>query len=189
MRAAVPCLLFVVACYQPRYEDAEPGNDTDSIRSFFVDASQFPPCQPGEPLAVEEVHWRITTVSAGGRFAPRNVGAFWIESTDGAYVDTLEQWGTTRKKWLSAYNEATDGEYSDAVSGATRIRHEEHEGTWDLHDRFGCPVPPGAFVLRMELTDRSGVGPEESAEFKVGPAGSWEPPDFLNFTGISLRFE
>lgn len=34
----------------------------------------------------------LTTVTQGGKYAPLNVGAIWIETTSGQWIDTLEYW-------------------------------------------------------------------------------------------------
>lgn len=181
--------LVVGSCYSPQFDDREPGNASGSAASFAVDASQFPPCQDTPPLAATSLRWSITTHAFGGRFAPRNVGAFWIEDSSGAYLDTLEQWGTTRKKWLKGYLEATAEVYVDATSGATLVRHGAHEGDWDLKTSTGCDVGPGDYQLVMELTDRSGTGVVERIAFEVGAAVSLKSTNLPQFSSIVLQVE
>ncbi len=177
------------ACFTPEYVDQEPGNASGSTLSFAVDASQFPPCQDVTPVPASSVAWTVTTHAFGGRFAPRNVGAIWIEDETGVYVDTLEQWGTTRKKWLKGYLAATEEQYVDAQSGATLLRHETHAGTWDLRSSTGCELAAGAYVLALELTDRSGTGALERLPIELTAAGTLELTNLPQFSSIVLQVE
>ncbi|MES1171600.1 MAG: DUF2271 domain-containing protein, partial [Bacteroidota bacterium] len=126
----------------------------------------------------------------GGRFAPRNVGAVWIERASGEFVRTLEEWGGMRAKWLTNWQSASSGNTVDAVTGATLDRHVTHAARWDLKDAHGCDVPDGPHVLRVELTDRSGTGAVESVAFDKSDAPvSLAPADSGPFTEMQLILE
>lgn len=141
------------------------------------------------PVTDRALHFRVRTSSVGGKFAPRNVGAIWIEDGAGAFVKTLERWGITRAKWLLTFEEASAGNVVDAITSATKIAHETHEVTWDTNDVAGCPAPEGPHVVRLELTDRSGPGVTHAIPFElVGSPADLFPEETANFHDMALEW-
>ena len=125
----------------------------------YGDAAVAPTCDPQNPSPLSVLTSGVRPPDAGGRSAPKNVGAIWIERADGTFVRTLELWATTRRKWLLGFLESTGGNTVDAVTGATLKVHTTHEVEWDLRDSFGCPVEQGAYVVVVGKTDREGAPP------------------------------
>jgi hypothetical protein len=144
-----------------------------------------PTCEDVSDLSSLDVI--VRTSSAGGRYAPRNVGAIWIEDADGAFVKTLARWGSLRAKWLQRWSESATGDLTDAVTSATLARHQTHEVSWDLTDLSGCEVAHGDYALLLELADRSGTGQTESMAFTKQDGGTTvTPEDTKSFHDMSL---
>jgi hypothetical protein len=135
----------------------------DAAGLIVRDAATCPP-----PSGLSWLTFHVSTSPAGGRFAPKNVGAIWVTTEGGAFVRTLAAWGTTRLKWLSTWLASSGGDTVDAVTGATLVEHRVHEVVWDLKDQSGCEVPAGAYVVRVELTDRDGLGEAAAVPFMKG---------------------
>jgi hypothetical protein len=142
------------------------------------------------PSALRALKFIVSTSPVGGRFAPRNVGAIWIETGAGTFVRTLEVWGNMRAKWLSAWLASGAGDTVDAVTGATLAEHLTHTVTWNLRDAHGCEAPAGQYALRIELTDRSGAGATLAIPFAKEFVGFvLMPPDTATFQGMRVTLE
>jgi len=137
------------------------------VELFRRDAPLPLVCDDVTPPEATEVTVSVRTSPAGGRFAPRNVGAIWIERPGGVFVRTLAQWGQVRRRYLTAFLAASRGDVVDAVTGATLRSHQVHEVRWDLRDARRCAVGAGSFVLALELTDRNGAGPVLRVPFEL----------------------
>jgi hypothetical protein len=184
-------------CYQPR-ESGEASEKRDAaipyVDEFAELLGETPAGDSNEDRdcatasSAQRLILSVRTVSANGRYRPRNVGAIWIEDASGSWVKTLERWGERRAKWLSAFNEASGGDVTDAVTGATLATHKVHEVEWNFTDRAGCEVPDGDYQLRMELTDWSGKGPTVSVAFaKDGRSIDLTAADAQSFRQLQLR--
>lgn len=157
------------ACFAPgvpadRIEDGV----QPPIEPFLPDASTEPTCALPDPSPLSTLEVTVRTTPAGGRFAPRNVGAIWIEQADGTFVRTLERWGQTRVRWLKRFLAATNNNVVDAVTGATRTSHTTHALTWDLVGLELCEIPNGDYRVVMELTDGNMTGPSLEIPFTKG---------------------
>ncbi|HTU62324.1 MAG TPA: hypothetical protein VMF89_27885, partial [Polyangiales bacterium] len=87
--------------------------------------------------------FRLTTRAQGGRYAPKNVGAIWIEREDGTWVKTLKVWAGVRLRYLTTYLEAnTTRDTTDALTSATLRQHTTHEVKWSPDD-----VPDGDYRM------------------------------------------
>lgn len=172
---------LVVGCYQPEVPADRLSADADGPPSsdFVAGAGgmEVPTCPDRAPSTLSELAVSVRTSPVGGQFAPRNVGAIWVEDAGGTFVKTLERWGTTRAKWLVTFNEASGGDVVDAITGATKKVHDTHEVRWDLADVEGCEVPAGDYHLWLELTDRSGEGAHHDVPFAKGNGGFVLMPD------------
>lgn len=104
----------------------------------------------------------VTTVNQRGRYAPRNVGAIWIETQSNAFVKTLQVWARTRGRYLTRFNSEAGGSRVDAVTSATLGQYGAHHVTWDFTDANGAVVPADDYKLLIEVTDHDGMG--QSAE-------------------------
>jgi hypothetical protein len=104
------------------------------------------------------------TVNQGGTYAPRNVGAVWIETGSGMFVKTLERWAGIRANHLTRWNSASGGwgsifgggntaDMMDAVSKATLRSHEMHHVTWNMKDATGKVVADAMYNVVIECTE------------------------------------
>jgi len=110
--------------------------------------------------------FRLTTRAQGGRYAPKNIGAIWIEREDGTWVKTLKVWAGVRLRYLTTYLKAnTKRDTTDAMTSATLRQHATHEVKWNLKDAQGQVAADGDYRVRVEVTDRSGDGQLLSVPF------------------------
>ncbi|MFV8749655.1 DUF2271 domain-containing protein [Nannocystaceae bacterium ST9] len=192
----------LASCYQPEVEaDYVPleggagwpsewfASETSTDESDEADAETQGCPHAGESPLVQ-LSFTVRTSAVGGQFAPRNVGAIWIEDGEGVFVRTLERWGIMRAKWLLRFNEASEGDVTDAITGATLPAHETHVVDWDLRDLSGCEVANGEYDLVIELTDRSGAGESIAIPFaKDLVGGTLMPREHTNFHDMVLVLE
>jgi len=175
-RLFVPALL--VACFSPTYSASEsPG--ADAAAPYFTDdfaellgedraSGRAAVSCPRAPASGRTLRFSVRTVSAQGRYRPRNVGAIWVADASGRARKTLELWGTRRAKWLGVWNAASGGDAVDAITGPTLSMHRVHEVEWDFTDAAGCEVEEGSYKLQLELNDWSGAGPTITVPFERG---------------------
>ncbi|MEZ5966173.1 MAG: DUF2271 domain-containing protein [Planctomycetota bacterium] len=86
--------------------------------------------------------------------------AVWIENSTGVAVRTLALW-VEQPRWLSDLRRwykhyRRDGDYVDAISGATR-KPGKYSLTWDGIDDYGDKVAKGAYVLCIEAAREHGT--------------------------------
>ncbi len=138
---------------------------------------------------VTEVNFQVRTTSPGGNYAPRNIGAIWVEDSAGSFVKTLKVWAQRRIQYLYTWNTVSGGNTINAVTGATISSHITHHATWDLTDVNGNPVSPGTYRMRMEITDRHAQGPLNNFTFPVGGAtDTLYPPEQQYFHDMELVY-
>jgi hypothetical protein len=131
----------------------------------------------------------VTSASVGGRYAPRNVGAIWIETGSGEFVKTIERWVAIRTSDLRAWNQRTGGwgfsffgtssspDAVDCVTAATLTNHRAHSPTWAMKDVDGMVVPDGPYKVVLEVGDGSNAVTElmftkgPMAQTVMAPAG------------------
>jgi len=144
----------------------------------------------------------FSTVSNGGRYSPRNVGAVWVVSPSGTFVKTLERWAAARARYLAKWGSVAPPwsaffgigappDELDAVSRATLGSHKAHHLTWDLQDPAGMVVPDGMYTVWFELADDDNKpSAKASATFEKGPApSSVSPPDMAPYTGLKMMYQ
>lgn len=170
------------------------GNPTDppgpgSTPSEPPDAGMTAPAAP-EPAAVASLRFEVTTSPAGGRYQPKNIGAIWIEDESGNFVKSLQVWAGTRRRYLTGYARAVGGSAIDVTASATLRSHQTHSVSWDLRDRTGAQVAPGAYRVRMELTDANTTGKSNTVDFdtSMGPV-TLTPGDAPSFGGMTLELQ
>ncbi len=101
----------------------------------------------------------FNTTQVGAFHAPKNVVAVWIEGptvgiNPGPFVKTIGRWADVRKADLVAWRNKAGLNDIDAVSGATRLEHNDKlTFEWDLKNKLGELVPDGIYTIRMELAD------------------------------------
>lgn len=113
-----------------------------------------------------------TTQTVMGRYAPRNVSAVWIETTDEQFVANLAIKAALRRPGLVYWQErgCTEQDGPDAVTSATAQMHTTHEVMWSGVDLNGTPVPDGDYQLLIEVTeDDKEPGDFSSFPFTKGP--------------------
>ena len=179
-------------CFQPRANDDESEDAATRPTELFQPEGEGvpPPICPNDPSPLTAMQIRVRTSSADGRFAPRNVGAIWIERSDGAFIKTVARWGTLRTKWLKRFLAASAGNVVDAVTGPTLLSHQTHDVRWNLTGPDRCEVPSGDYRVVFELTDRNGMGPTLDVPFAKGVTpGAMMPPDDTHFHELVLNVE
>ena len=190
--------IALAGCYQP-------GVDKDELRDALE-----PPVElfddGGTPLPIDAstvaidaasgcdvsplsaLHIVVRTTPFGGRYAPKNIGAIWIETATGAYVKTVKRWANRRRQYLTTFNSVTGGDLTDAISGATLTSHVTHDVTWNLNDRNRCEIAAGDYQVAMELTDRDGPGAVARFPFHKGTTpATTNPADTAQFHGLVLE--
>ncbi len=139
-----------------------------------------------------ELSVEVTTSSAGGNFAPRNIIAIWIEDDAGNFVKTLLAYAQTRithlNIWQATTSEAgTEFNTVDAITGATRSSHATRTCSWDGTDFNGILVSDGDYKVRMELTDKNNTGNYSSFPFTKGSEPeNLIPDDEPSFASVSI---
>jgi hypothetical protein len=129
----------------------------------------------------------VVTVNQGGWYAPRNVGAIWIEDSSGKFVKTLKVWAATRARYLSKFGTEAMSNRVDAVTSATISQFGAQHATWNLTDVNKAAVPNGAYKVVIEVTDHDGTGQNASADFMLdGMPHSVTAPDQQYFTGMKI---
>jgi hypothetical protein len=113
---------------------------------------------PAPSGMVQRVSFEVLTAAQGGRYQPRNIGAIWVQSSSGQFVKSLEVWARIRQRYLTKYNAARSGMAIDVTSTATLRNHTKHSVEWDLKDRSGATVPPGKYLVFVEVTDKDATG-------------------------------
>lgn len=144
----------------------------------------------GPTAGQPEVSFTFTTVSFNGEYAPDNVGAVWVEDAAGAFVKTLEVWGTKRLEYVEMWKTETGGNTVDAITGATRSSHGQHQLGWDLTGVDGAVVPDGLYHVYIEFTEHNGPGAWTIADLEKSAAPfDGAPPDTPYFVGQHLTFD
>jgi hypothetical protein len=134
----------------------------------------------------------VTTSSAGGNYAPRNIVAIWIEDSSGKFVKTLLAYADKRKTHLNTWEASTTTSGSafniaDAISGATKSSHGTRSCQWNGKDYTGKLMADGDYKVRMELTDKNATGNIASFTIAKGPnAQLLTPANVASFSSVSL---
>jgi hypothetical protein len=136
----------------------------------------------------------VTTSSAGGNYAPRNIVSIWIEDASGNFVKTLLAFANTRIQHLNTWETATNLKGTmynrvDAITGATQSNHGTRTCTWNGTDYNTNPVIDGKYFVCMELTDKNSTGNYSKFEFTKGASNSVNPNNVPSFSSISLVWE
>lgn len=146
-------------------------------------------CGPSNPppSPFTSVTLSVTTSSYGGKFAPSNVGAIWVETPSGQFVKTLTEWGLFRQSNLVKWMADANGSTVDAITSATSYSAGQHTGKWDGTDVNGQVVADGSYQFIVEFT-------EDDSTLSFVPAGPWTAVPFTkgpgkqNFTVPDTQF-
>jgi hypothetical protein len=135
----------------------------------------------------------VTTSSAGGNYAPRNVVAIWIEDASGNFVKTLLARADKRITHLNTWETATSKKGSlynrvDAVTGATLSSHGTRTGAWNGTDYNKNLVADGIYYVCMELTDKNATGNFSKFSFTKGENSTVTPANVPSFSSLSIKW-
>lgn len=140
--------------------------------------------------ALRKLTFQVTTVTARGRYSPKNILAIWVVDGQGKFVKTLAKHAGIRARWLSGWNGASRGNVVDAVTSATLTSHGMRSVSWDLTDVSKKPVPDGDYKLVAEFTEKDGTGVSTEVAFTKGSMPlQLTPADGPNFTKMRLLLE
>ena len=137
----------------------------------------------------------VTTSSAGGNYAPRNIVAIWVEDSSGNFVKTLLAYAASRKTHLNNWETSTTSagnvyNVTDAISGATQSAHGTRTCAWNGTDFSGKMVADGNYNLRMELTDKNSTGNSVSFTFTKSSANQkLTPANVPSFSSVSIEWK
>lgn len=178
-------------CHRPEVGSKEPPVDPilPPVGLFGGDAGTGSSVDAGSDGcgSTKMLDFTVSNLPPRGRYAPKNIGAIWVERADGSFVHTLEMWARTRRRYLVEFRARTGGNTVDAVTGATLSSHRTHAVRWNLTDVSGCAVRPGDYKLVLELTDRDGAGPLFEIPFAYDGADlDLAPEDQRTFTAMRL---
>lgn len=155
-----------------------------------------PPEDPGASTGPGMLTVAFMSVGPGGRYAPRNCGAVWIEDSSGKFVKTIERWTAIRERYLEKWTMASGGwgfsifgggtmnaDQVDVVSAGTLSRHQMHMSTWNMKNVAGEVVPDGKYSVVVEVTEgTSGVGRVEFVKGPMAQKVDGKAPVFSNMT-------
>jgi hypothetical protein len=144
-----------------------------------------------EAAASTDAYVQLRTRTYDGEYGDRNVGAIWIERSDGAYVRTLARWAAVRREHLVRWRAASGDDSADAITSATRSSHRTTALTWELVDALGAPLEPGDYRLRAEFTEDNSnkgapLGPLLEVPFTVGEAAATTVSAAPGFRDVTL---
>ena len=136
----------------------------------------------------------VTTSSAGGNYAPRNIVAIWIEDASGNFVKTLLANADRRIEYLYTWKAVTSAKGSmynrvDAITGATLTSHGTRTCNWNGTDYNKNLVPDGTYYVCMELTDKHAQGNYSKFAFKKGINNLVTPPNVTGFSSVNIQWE
>jgi hypothetical protein len=139
---------------------------------------------------VTSVAFDVTTLSQGGFYQPRNIGAIWVQDSSGKFMKSLEVWAGIRSRYLSKYSSARGGMPVDVTASATLNSHKAHHATWNLKDRSGQAAPPGKYTLVIEVTDTDFTGKFDTIDFDTsqGPQ-QLTPPNATYYTMLKVTLQ
>ena len=140
---------------------------------------------------VTSVSFDVTTLSQGGKYSPKNIGAIWVQNSSGAFIKSLELWAKQRRTHLKKFNAAvgTTGAV-DVTASATLSSHRAHHVSWNLKDRSGASVAPGKYSLLIEVTDYDGKGQWYSVDFDTSSgAQSLTPASSPYYSSMTLELQ
>ena len=148
---------------------------------------------PPTPAADSPVYaFTFSTAPHGGKYTPRHVLAVWVADARGRFVKSLLVRAGKRAGDLKGWRSASEGNRTDAVTGATLPRHDRHRAVWNGTDARGNPVPDGDYELRIELCEGapSVLTPKGHLPFVKGSATAARTfPDLPSFKDLSLKRE
>lgn len=178
----------MTACFEPGTGTDISGPGTEPPNALFGADGGVGGCSDPVASPLSQLHVRVRTSALGGRYAPKNVGAIWVETATGGFVKTLEKWAKVRARYLVRWNAVSKGNVIDAITSATLSTHITHDREWDLTDTTECPIRPGNYRVVIEHTDQNGAGVTIELPFtKDQDAQTLVFPDAAKFHDLLLE--
>ncbi len=158
--------------------------DKDSSVSY-VDAD----LESTETITDKSLTLEFTTSSMGGKYAPSHILAVWVETAGGDYVRSLKVRAQMRMEYLYTWDDASGGDVTDAVTGATLSNHTTHSISWNLQSSEQVAITNGDYQIKMEMTDKNSLGSVTSLPFSYQDTIiSQGFDDATYFKNISIAF-
>ena len=147
--------------------------------------------QSAPSAGISTLTFDVTTLSQGGKYSPKNIGAIWVQNSAGSFVKSLELWAKQRRRYLSKYNAAVGATGAvDIVASATLTSHKTHHVSWNLQDRTGARVQDGQYSLLVEVTDYDGPGKWYSIDFDTRDGAQRVMPTAAQYyTSMALQLQ
>jgi hypothetical protein len=144
----------------------QPPDDSPDAREATVDTrpagrdASAPADSSVDPSASQTctLQFQVTTLSYGGDYSPKNVGAIWISDANAKFVKTLTLWGRRRITHLNTWKGVSASNSVDAITSATASSAGTRLGKWDCTDLDRRPVPDGTYRINVEFTESNALG-------------------------------
>lgn len=151
-----------------------------------IGCTKTPTSSDPVPASTSGLTVSATTSSPGGKYAPNNIVAIWVEDNSGKFVKSLYVKAAQRISDLTKWRLASTSNKTDAVTGATRTGHGTIYATWNGTDINKKVVADGTYKVWMEMTDNAGAGANTSFTITKGAAVETKTaPDGAHFTNIT----
>ncbi|PKP19032.1 MAG: hypothetical protein CVU05_12290 [Bacteroidetes bacterium HGW-Bacteroidetes-21] len=135
------------------------------------------------------VTFKVTTVTDGGQFSPKNVIAIWVKNSSGTFVKTIKVMALQRIQYLNQWKTSSGLNTTDAITGSTLLSHQTHTVTWNCTNVSGSVVPDGNYDIWVEYADDDVSGPVAHYTFNKGTSSSVQnfnnQPYFIN---VSINY-
>jgi len=99
----------------------------------------------------------VTTVTYGGRYAPKNASMIWIQKPDKTFIKTIGKKAQNYIRYCTLWNSISKGDV-DGLTGASRSSHGVLTGRWDCTGQDNKPVPNGTYEFWVEMTEANATG-------------------------------
>lgn len=166
--------------------DAQTMSSRDAGRP--ADGPIDPPPPNSDPQTCT-LAFQVTTVTFGGDYSPRNVGAIWISDANGSFVKSLTVWGNKRRSHLVTWEKVSKGNTVDAITSATASNHGTRMAKWNCTGLDEKPVADGNYRVNVEFTERNSEGkvmPPLTFQKSAAPVSAM-PADQSNFKSVRLQ--
>jgi len=132
----------------------------------------------------------VTTSTANGSYAPKNIVAIWIQDSSGKFVKSMLVLASSRKADLTNWVTATPvGNSIDATTGATQSSHGTRVGKWKGTNVAGAVMPDGTYMVKMEMTEGNSGSRVGTFTFEKGPNTiTLTPANIPSFSNINIAW-
>lgn len=132
----------------------------------------------------------VTTNTANGSYAPRNIVAIWVQDNSNKFVKTMLVYAGTRVGHLTNWATATpQGDNTDAITGATQSSHGTRICSWNGTNVSKSLVADGTYTVKFEMTESNTGSNLATYTFVKGPnAVTLTPTNQACFSNISINW-